>query len=176
MSTDSGPEVFKTPRLRVRRLVHGDVDALHRVYGDVDVVRWVGDGVPLDRAGCATWVDVTLHNYASRGYGMFALEQRHSGEVAGFCGLVHPGGQQEAEIKYALGRQWWGMGLATEAAAALLAYGSAEFGLIYVIATTALENTASHRVLLKAGITRGALRHNDDGSATQLFEWRRADV
>jgi len=175
MSTDSGQEVFKTPRLRVRRIVHDDVDAMHRIYGDSEVVRWVGDGVPLDRDGCANGVEVTQRNYSARGYGLFALVEHQSGEVVGFCGLVHPGGQQEAEIKYALDRQWWGQGIATEAAAALLAYGSTEFGFTYVIATTAPENVASHRVLLKAGMTRGRLRRNDDGSATQLFEWRRAD-
>jgi [ribosomal protein S5]-alanine N-acetyltransferase len=142
------------------------------VYGDPEVVRWVGDGEPLDRALCEKWIAVTHQNYATRGYGMFALVQRESGQVVGFGGLVHPGGQPEAEIKYALHRSSWGQGFATEAASALLAYGASVFGLTEIIATTAPENEASHRVLLKAGMARGALRENDDGTFTQLFVWQ----
>ena len=35
-----------------------------------------------------------------------------------------------------------------------------------------LQHVASQRVLAKAGMERGALRENDDGSKTQLFHWR----
>jgi [ribosomal protein S5]-alanine N-acetyltransferase len=163
--------IFETPRLLARHIELADADAMHAVYGDADVVRWVGDGQPLDHAQCEHWVEVTHRNYAARGYGMFALLERESRRVIGFCGLVHPGGQVEAEIKYALRRELWGFGFATEAVAALLSYGSLVLGIHHVIATTAPENTASHRVLLKAGMHRGELKGNDDGSFTQLFSW-----
>jgi RimJ/RimL family protein N-acetyltransferase len=164
--------VFQTPRLLARRVEPTDAGAMHKVYGDVDAMRWVGDGNPLDLAQCQHWIEVTLRNYATRGYGMFALVSRETGEVVGFCGLVHPGGQLEAEIKYALSRESWGQGLATEAAAALLSFGHSGLGLHRIIATAAPENTASHRVLLKAGMQLGQARQNDDGSLTQLFVWQ----
>ena len=53
---------------------------------------------------------VTAENYDHRGYGMFALVERETGAVVGFCGLVHPGGQTEAEIKYAFLRTALGPG------------------------------------------------------------------
>ena len=165
--------VFGTPRLRARKIEQADVDAMLSVYGDREVVRWVGDGEPFDRALCEKWIDITHTDYVTRGYGTFALVERASGAVIGFGGLVHLGGQTQAEIKYALHRSRWGQGFATEAAAALLAYGASEFGLSEVIATTAPENESSHRVLLKAGMQRGALRRNEDGTLTQLFVWRR---
>ena len=92
--------------------------------------------------------------------------------MAGFCGLVHPRRQVEAELKYAFLPSAWGRGLATEAAAALLAYARAGLGLPSVMATVDPEHVASQRVLVKAGMTRGMLRDNDDGSQTQLFHWR----
>ena len=115
---------------------------------------------------------MTQANYALRGYGMFALVERATGEVVGFSGLVHPGQQPQAEMKYALARRHWGRGLATEAARAMVQLARQRFGLREVIATAAPQNTASHRVLLKAGLQRGALRPNHDGSHTQVFEWR----
>ena len=167
--------LFDTPRLRVRRIEAGDGGAMLAVYGDADAMRWVGDGRPLVPEQCEEWIGVTLRNYATRGYGMVAIVERTSDEVIGFCGLVHPGGQPDAEIKYALRRDRWGRGYATEAASALLAWGAATFGLREVIATTAPENAASHHVLLKAGMRRGELRHNGDGSRTQLFVWAATD-
>lgn len=146
---------------------------MYSVYSDAEAMRWVGDGRPITREECHHWIKVTLNNYAVRGYGMFALQDRSSSEVIGFCGLVHPRGQEEAEIKYALGREFWGRGLATEAVRAVLAYGAAELGIDYVIATVAPENRPSHRVLLKAGMRHGELRENEDGSVTQIFEWRK---
>jgi RimJ/RimL family protein N-acetyltransferase len=145
---------------------------MHAVYGNAEGMRWVGTGQPLSFTQCELWIDVTLQNYVSRGYGLFAMVERTSGTVVGFCGLVHPGSQAEAEIKYALRQEFWGHGFATEAAAALLAFGRSMHGLSQVIATASPEHSVSHRVLLKAGMSLGELRRNEDGSFTQLFSWR----
>lgn len=163
--------VFQTARMSCRRWLPSDLDALEAVYGDPQVVRWVGDGTPLPRSGCEAWLKVTESNYQKRGYGMFTLEDRESGEIVGFCGLVHPGGQPEAEIKYALLPAYWGQGLASEAVPALLAYGAQHHKLTHIIATVDPENLASQRVLLKAGMSKGELVQNDDGTLTQFFEW-----
>lgn len=198
---DPADIVFVTPRLVGRYLGAHDLDALVAVYGDAEAMRWVGDGRPLTRDSCARWVEVTRENYERRGYGMFALVARkvakpalpavppraggppfapqlgpqvgpHLGPAIGFCGLVHPGGQVEAEVKVALLRSHWGSGLASEAVAALVAHGRGVLGLDKIIATVAPANLGSQRVLARAGFSRVELRRNDDGSATQLFEWR----
>lgn len=165
-------ELFRTERLVVRALDAGDVDALLAVYGDARAMRWVDDGRPLDRAGCERWVEVTEGNVATRGYGMCALVLAESGEVVGFCGLVHPGGQEEPELKYALARDRWGLGLATEAARGMFAYGARHFGLERVIATTAPENEASQRVLRKTGMRHAESRREGDGTPVEVFVWR----
>ena len=166
--------LFETPRLIGRQLAAMDTDALLQVYGDKDAMRWVGDGEPLPREDCVRWVEVTENNYARRGYGMSALVLRESGAVIGFCGLVHPGGQDEAEIKYALVRDHWGHGLATEAVGAMLAYGVQAFELSRVIATIYPENRASQRVLEKVGMRVSEDRSNDDGSVTRVLVWEKS--
>ena len=166
------PALFETPRLRVRRWLDADLPALVAVYGDADAMRWVGDGRPITHDECLQWLEVTRRNYEIRGYGMFAIESRAATGAIGFCGIVHPGGQPEAEVKYALRRDQWGQGLATEAVSGLIAHGHRVHGLTQLIATTAPANLASHRVLLKAGMARGELRVHDDGSSTQCFCWR----
>lgn len=164
--------MFQTDRLLVRHLGADDAGVMHSVYGDAEVVRYVGDAEPLGRDGCAGWVVVTEKNYATRGYGMSALVLKETGEVIGFCGLVHPGGQVEPEIKYALAKQYWGRGYATEAVSGMLAYGAEEFGLTEVIATVSPDNAASLNVLAKAGLSVRETRLEDDGSQTVVLAWR----
>ena len=163
--------IFETPRLRCRWLVPEDLNALLEVYGDAQAMRWVDDGSPLTEADARAWLEVTENNYRKRGYGMFALEERTTHQVIGFCGLVHPGGQQEAEVKYAFLRTYWGRGLATEAVGELLKYGADSHGLTHIIATVDPKNLASQKVLAKVGMVRTELRENEDGSQTQVFEW-----
>ncbi|MBD7924041.1 GNAT family N-acetyltransferase [Xanthomonas bonasiae] len=164
-------DIFKTARLIGRHLRPSDVDGLFAVYGDAEAMRWVGDGEPLDRAQCREWVAVSERNYRTRGYGMSALVDRADGQTIGFCGLVHPAGQAEAELKYAFRREHWGRGLATEAAQAMLAYAREELGLQHAIATAYPQNLASLRVLRKAGMHPAPTRTDADGTVICCFAW-----
>ncbi len=56
-------------------------------------------------------------------------------------------------------------------ARAAIAYGAQVHGMRRIIATTAPENEASHRVLLKAGMHVGELTRDNDGEITQFFVW-----
>ena len=163
--------VFETERLLVRRWRDADIAELQAVYGDAEAMKWVGDGRAITAAECDKWLIVTRRNYAERGYGMYAVELKSASYVVGFCGLVHPDGSADAEVKYAYRREVWGQGLATEALVGLLRYGTTALRLRRMLATTAPDNVASHAVLSKAGMRRGELRANPDGSETQWFEY-----
>lgn len=165
-------EIFETERLYVRHLTEADLDVLYAVYSDAEAMRWVDDGQPITWGDCVRWVDITQRNYATHGYGMCALVLKALGDVIGFCGVVHPGGQEDAEIKYALLREYWGIGLATEAVQGMLAYARTHFDLQQIIATIDPENDASRRVLQKSGMMHVHTVENDDGSSTETLAWR----
>ena len=165
-----GAELFKTQRLTCRRWRPTDVDDLYAVYADEEGSRYVGDGQPIVYSECERWLAVTANNYHRLGYGMFAFDDRETGRPVGFGGLVHPGGQPEAEIKYAFLRAHWGKGLASEVVPRLLQYGGEAHALGRIIATVAEGNLASRRVLAKAG-----MRHIDtyveDDETVLLYDW-----
>lgn len=75
-----------------------------------------------------------------------------------------------AMLGYALGRAWWGRGLATEAARAAVAWAVAVYGLTRVWAATDARNVRSRRVLEKLGMRYEGLRAADgvghDGEPT----------
>lgn len=146
--------------------------AIYTVYADAETVRWVGDGQPITWKACKRWLNVTQANYTRYGYGMFTLIDRQSGLLIGFAGLVHPGGQPEAEVKYALCRHYWGQGFASEIVPPLLTYGASMHGLLRIIATVAADNIASQRVLEKSGMAYTGQQLEQDGTITLRFEWR----
>ena len=168
--------LFSTERLLCRRWQVQDIEPLFAVYSDPEAMRWVGDGQPISWENCEKWLQVTQTNYATRGYGMFALVEKLSNSVIGFCGLVHPGGQIEPEIKYAFARSEWGRGFASEVIPSLLAYGASQHGLQTIIATVAVENLASQRVLAKSGMVLREQRRNEDESTTDVYVWRASAV
>ncbi len=163
--------IFLTDRLGCRHWVPDDISDIYGVYSDEEGARYVGDGQPITHQECEEWMQVTLANYENRGYGMFALFDRTNEKTVGFCGLVHPGGQIEAEVKYSFYRDYWGKGYASEIVPALLKYASETFGLQKVIATVAEGNAASRRVLEKSGMIFVEKKSEDDGSTTLLYEW-----
>jgi RimJ/RimL family protein N-acetyltransferase len=134
-------------------------------------MRWVGEGKPITREDCEKWFDITETNYQTRGYGMFALEHQVTGLVVGCCGLIHPGGQPEVEIKYAFLQDQWGKGLATEVVPELLRYGYEQYGLNRVVATVHSENLVSQKTMTKAGARVVQHRLEEDGTTTLVFEW-----
>ena len=73
--------------------------------------------------------------------------------LIGNCGIrLETAGAREAEIGYELAPAYWGLGYATEAARAMLAYGFRELGLQRIWAWCNAENRASSRVLEKLGM------------------------
>jgi len=159
----------ESERVFVRQLSSDDLDDLYQVYSDPDAMQWVGEGDPITFDECIKWIEVTERNYQNRGYGMFAVAQKHSNQIIGFCGLVHPDGQLLPEIKYAYRKEFWGQGYASEVAGIVLDYATKKLGLSEVIATIAPENAASIRVVEKLGMIRSDPREEDDGSFTEVY-------
>jgi len=169
---------FQTSRLLVRDWRRHDLPAILAIYADRDAMRYVGDGRPLDAAGVETWFEVTTRNYAERGYGMFAVIERSDATLVGCCGLVHPDGQRDAEVKYAFRRSHWGRGIASEVVPAILRHARDAHGLRRVIATSDEAHAASHRVLEKSGMIREGSRPEADGRMTLVhaIELERTDT
>jgi RimJ/RimL family protein N-acetyltransferase len=162
---------FATGRMRVRRIGPLDYEAMMEVYGDLELMRYVGDSSAIAPEDCARWIHITLENYEKRGYGLFLVEALDSGEHLGFVGITHPGGQIEPEIKYVIRREHWGKGLAQELVAATCGHAHAVWNLEVVIATVHPENDVSNHVLQKTRFTRVANRVDEDGT-TVVWEHR----
>jgi [ribosomal protein S5]-alanine N-acetyltransferase len=75
------------------------------------------------------------------------------GKVIGTVNLEVDAAVRSAMLGYAIGRRYWGRGLATEAAKAVLAWAFKSLELEEIWASTHAENVRSQRVLTKLGMS-----------------------
>lgn len=89
----------------------------------------------------------------------FAITLEGSGELIGAVGLTLDRENRSAELGFWIGRPYWGMGYASEAARAVVRFAFEELALNRVWAYHLVRNEASRRVLEKTGLRHeGTLR------------------
>lgn len=146
--------VLTTERLVLRPFVQQDLDALAALHADERVMRYL-TGAPVSRQVVEREV---LPRFLGRdqcrpAFGALAAFDRASGDFVGWFALTRPPGRgnTEAALGFRLKPEYWGRGLATEGATALLEHGF-QHGVRRVRATTFEQNVGSQRVLEKLGM------------------------
>ena len=166
-------ELLATPRLRLRQWRDDDVDAFFDIYRRDEVSRWLG-GQPQQQA-LATVDDaaVRLRRWIEHGatlvppLGLWAIAPATTAEDRPIgTALLLPlhdanGPTEDVEVGWHLHPDEQGKGLATEAAAALLAAAS-DAGITEVLALTYLDNFPSQAVTVRLGMV-------DDGETDRWF-------
>ena len=140
-----------TERLCLRGLRSDDLDAYARMYADPEVMRFLENGRPLDRAAAFRSMALHLGHWQLRGYGQWALEDRGTGEFVGRAGLWRPEGWPGLEVGWVLERRAWGRGFATEAGRAAIDYAFRRLGAEKVISLIQPANRGSIRVAQRLG-------------------------
>jgi RimJ/RimL family protein N-acetyltransferase len=143
--------ILTTERLILRPFREEDLDAYADICADTEVMRYLGDGKPLDRAAAWRQMALIVGHWQLLGYGMWAVEERESGAFVGRIGFFNPEGWPGFELGWTLGRPWWGKGYATEGARAALDFGWRELGREHVISLIRPENQPSIRVAERLG-------------------------
>ncbi len=111
---------IRTERLVLRPWTHDDVDALHQLWIDPDVRRYLWDDIVISRERAADAVRSHFQTAIARGIGYWALHAADEDPLIGFCGFRDVDDAPEIEIVYGLAPAYWGRGLVTEAARAAL--------------------------------------------------------
>jgi RimJ/RimL family protein N-acetyltransferase len=146
------PPIIETRRLILRAPAPADLDAWHdRIFADPAVTRYVPSRFADPRERAERTLAAVSASWAGRGYGIFLMIDKADDQLVGHCGLGYLPDTAEVEIDYALAQAYWGRGLATEAARAVVDFGFAQAGLAEIIGLVVPENIASRRVLEHVG-------------------------
>ncbi|OBX19975.1 hypothetical protein A9995_05405 [Erythrobacter sp. QSSC1-22B] len=145
---------LETDRLILRDWQAGDVDDLHRVCSDPQVMATLGP--VMTRTGTAALIADLQARALDFGHTFWAIERKSDGRVIGFTGLVRGAIIQIAgqlEIGWRLAADCWGQGYAREAAEAALAWAHEHRSGEPVIAITARSNTRSRALMQRIGMS-----------------------
>ena len=111
--------IIETERLILREYTQDDFKELYEILSDPVTMQHYPK--PYDEAGTKRWLDWSLNNYATYGFGLWAVVLKETGAFIGDCGLtMQPiDGQQLPEIGYHIHKDHWRRGYAKEAAKAV---------------------------------------------------------
>ena len=143
--------VIETARLRLTALSERHFDDYAAMLADPASTRWIGDGQPLDRTNAWRSLAMLIGHWHLRGYGMWALELKDTGEFIGRAGLMRPEGWPDLELGWMLKPDFRHHGYATEAGSAILDFAWHALGSPRVISLVKIGNEASDRVAERLG-------------------------
>lgn len=142
--------ILETTRLQLRPLALTDVDDLHRFWTEPGVRKYLWDDVVITRQQAAEVIASSMHDFATRGFGHWAITFKGETELIGWSGLRYFGEPPRVEVLYGLRPPFWGQGLVVEALLAIFQFGFDTLGLARIYAGADPPNTASIRVMEKA--------------------------
>lgn len=147
--------ILETERLILRHLQPDDLDSLYAFYCDPEVTKYIPDA-PKTYEETREELEWFLNGHPDHPeLGLWAAIDKASGQLIGRCGLLPwtIDQREEVEVAYALAKAYWGQGLATEAAQAIMRYAFEQLNLSRLICLVDRENQASINVATKIGMT-----------------------
>lgn len=162
---------LRTARLLLRPFELDDVDEAATYRNDQEFARYLPHiPQPFTRRDAEEFVARNM-NEPWQQYPTFAIVL--DGKLIGTVNLEIDADHQIAMLGYAIGREHWGRGLATEAARAAIAWAFEIFGVAKIWASTDARNVASRRVMEKLGMQPEALLRSHeigrDGRADKVM-------
>lgn len=146
--------ILETNRLLLRHQTLDDLDALWALYCNPEITKFIPDA-PRSYEEAREELEWHMHGHPRHPeLGLWATIHKETGKFIGRCGLLpwEIEEKQEVEIAYTLAQEYWGQGLATEAAKSILQYGFEILKLRRMICLIDPENVASQHVAEKIGM------------------------
>ena len=148
-------KILETDRLILRHLLPTDLDSLYTFYSDEEVRRYFPEGTLTyqETREELEWFQNGHPEHPE--LGLWATILKETNQFIGRCGLLPwtINKRPEVEVAYLLGKEYWGQGLGTEAARAIVQYGFETLGLSRLICLIDRDNQASIKVASKIGMT-----------------------
>ncbi|MDM5227329.1 GNAT family protein [Cytobacillus sp. NJ13] len=141
---------IETERLILRKVTLDDTEDMYLYASDEEVTKSVTWDTHSSLTDTIEFINKFLPQYDAP----WGIELKENGK---FIGTVHfvwwQPEHDSAEIGYVLSKEYWGKGLITEAARAIISFGFDSMNLVRIQARCFLENKGSERVMEKLGMS-----------------------
>jgi len=145
--------IAMTKRLALRELIPDDAQSFYDLNSDPDVLQYTGDNVFDSVAGARSFLANYVAVYGKHGVGRWAVISKEDEAFLGWCGLKYSEDTKVYDLGFRFFKKYWGCGYATEAAIACVSLGFSTHNIPKIIGRAMEANSASIRVLEKAGFT-----------------------
>ena len=146
--------LIETSRLLLRHWQPADLKPFMLMNADLDVMRFFPE--PYSQQQSKTLFDRIGQALKEEGYGLYAVEEKMSGQFMGYIGFHRADFAADfcpcIEIAWRLDKAFWNKGYATEGARACLHHGFNHLGFTKINSFTAALNLPSKRIMQKIGM------------------------
>ncbi len=148
------PPTIESDRLILTKILPEHAQDMHEYSCDDDVTRFLTWSSHKTFKETERYINLLQKKYRSGVFNDWGLILKENGKFIGTCGFTSfdfP--NNTAEIGYVLAKQYWGKGLAVEAAQRVMLFGIEELKLCGFCAKCIQGNNASLRVMQKCAMT-----------------------
>jgi [ribosomal protein S5]-alanine N-acetyltransferase len=144
--------VIATERLFLKEWLPENFPDFKPIATNPQVMRYIGTGELWSDERIKQFIDNQIARYKQYKFCFWALIHRNTHALIGLCGLSLLNKPDEIEIGWWLIPEYWGQGLATEAAQAVMSYGFEQLNLPRIVSIAQPANQRSIRVMEKLGM------------------------
>jgi len=148
------PCKIETPRLLLGCWQPWDAVAFRPIAQHPEVMRYVNNGEPWSDSKIREFIARQMRHIAHNGFSFWKIQRKPDLRLVGLCGLfaLPLGCRTEVEIGWWLAPPFWGRGLASEAATAVMKFALKNLPVERIVAIAIAENRASRRIMEKIGM------------------------
>jgi ribosomal-protein-alanine N-acetyltransferase len=154
--------IITTERLCLRQWIESDNKPFAEMNRDLEVMKYFPAVLTADET--LAMINRIHLSFSTKGFGLFAVEQRSAREFLGFTGFSVPRFESFftpcVEIGWRYKKESWGKGFAAEAAAACIQYGFEHLGFEKIVSFTSILNKPSEKLMQRTGMSRVAEFHH----------------
>ena len=142
--------VFDTERLNIRRYTSDDLHHFFKLNGDADIMRFIRPAQTLQQS--KEFLHRIISDYENwPGMGRWAMFSKSDQQFIGSFAIIPIENSHRFQLGYALVKNDWGKGYASESVKGGIQYAFERLGLKEIAGITFPENLPSQKVLLKNG-------------------------
>lgn len=150
--------ILESDCIRLRGIEENDIERLYTLFSNPQVMRYWSRGPMTNWQEAIDYANTIIEGFATRNVLNWIIADLESDQMIGTCTLYEINPQHaRAGLGYALMPEYWGKGLAHDAASLAISYGFLELGLHRIEADTEPNNLRSNKVLERFGFQREGL-------------------
>ncbi|TDE44913.1 N-acetyltransferase [Flavobacterium rhamnosiphilum] len=141
--------IVETDRLKIRNLALEDKKSLFEIYSDKEAMRFRGSKPFETIEEVVEMLNRTFQKLESKEEFRYAVDLKENNEIIGTF-LIKPISENECEIGYSIGKNYWGRGYGKELVKGMLKY-IKKLPFKTIVATSRKENISSIMLLESVG-------------------------